>query len=98
MSNLANKIQIYVQNNKFTNFIFTRISDLNDNKMVYVTLKWGFVKKNHLYKMINVIIIMQNYILRITPVKQNSVILENRIILENGKFRSLNIRQFFFIH
>ncbi len=38
-----------------TNFIFCRFSD---NKMVFITLKYLFVKTN-LYKMINVIITIQ---------------------------------------
>ncbi len=43
---------------KRTNLIFCKFSDVNNNKIVFVTLKWLFVK-NHLYKMINVIMIMQ---------------------------------------
>ncbi len=55
MNNFANNIQIYVQNNKFTNLIFCGFSNLNDNKIVYITKK-AFCE---IYKMINVIIIMQ---------------------------------------
>ncbi len=31
---------------KTTNFIFCRFSDANENKMVFLTLKWLFVKKS----------------------------------------------------
>ncbi len=63
-----------------THFIFCRFSNVNDNKMGFVTLKWLFWEKNHLYKVIYVIIIMQilhfnNY----TGKQRNSVILENGI-------------------
>ncbi len=46
---------------KTTNFIFCRFSDVNDNKMVFVTLKIFWCEKNHLCKVINnnVILIMQ---------------------------------------
>ncbi len=47
---------------KTTNFIFCRFSDVND-KMVFLTLKCFFAKKNHplrfYNKVINVIIIIE---------------------------------------
>ncbi len=36
---------------KITNFIFCRFNDVNmvnDNKMVFVTLNWLFVKQSHI--------------------------------------------------
>ncbi len=33
---------------KTTNFILCRFSDVKDNKMVFVTLKWLFVNKSPL--------------------------------------------------
>ncbi len=44
---------------KRTNFIFCRFSDVNDNKMVFITLKCFLCVKIHIYRMINVIIIKQ---------------------------------------
>ncbi len=63
---------------KTTNFIAYIFSDVNDNKMLFVTLKCFFCKKNHLFKMINMIIIMEKlHFKNNTDKKQNSVILEN---------------------